>query len=61
MKDVLLSDFEKFILPNNEKIVGGKQWSCTTITNLPDGRTHVFHEWGDSYKFTHYTDSCYDK
>jgi hypothetical protein len=60
MKDVLLSDFEQFILPNNEKIVGGKQWSVTTGLTFCDGKTHTLYEWGDTSKGTHYKDECWD-
>lgn len=60
MKDFLLSDFEKFILPNNEKIVGGLQWSCTTVYNNANGSTLTLYAWGDYSKGTVYNDRCSD-
>jgi hypothetical protein len=60
MKDVLLSDFEKFILPNKEKIVGGlRQWSCTEVYRNAQG-TLTVNSWGDYDKGSYYEDICQD-
>ncbi len=59
MKDILLSDFEKFILSDNEKIVGGKQWSCTEVYKNALG-TLTVNYWGDTDLGTHYEDICED-